>query len=1180
MSVKISIIIPVHNAEPYLKPCLECIAKQTFRDFECICVNDASTDDSCRTIKSFTKHDKRFSVVDIPASGAGAARNRGMELAKGKYFLFLDADDLFAPTMLEKFYARAEETNADIVFCKHQIYEMQKDLMRDCTGVPFPSIDPKVEYPFRTDPALPLQAYAPAPWNKFFRASFVREVGIQFQAIPSANDIGFTTKAKLAARHVASIDEPLVFYRTGQGANITSKVHKDPTCVVRALSDVWEFVERREWTKSVAEKFVAFVYPNFMYTVNMLRDKPEALARFGAFLQGASVFRALLAQASAMKAESSIDGYVSMYLMKTLSAASFAALSARLGERLRKAKSLSGPKVSVVIPCYNAGQALVHTLASVQNQKLTDIEVVVVNDGSQDNSLAIAQGVAANDPRIVVLDLAANSGTYVARKVGTLAAIGKYVTYLDADDELASDASEKLYDIAVKQGADVVHGQMRVQAEANVSSRQTVAMEKMVKPAGLTYTGGDILGACFCGQRYCGNVCAKLFGRLLMQRALIGLADAHLVMAEDLMQFFAFAVGAHKYVPYSGDVYLYHYGRGVTGKADLTPESYRRQCEQVKVLPILHDYVSDRFPGNVAVTNAFKALETRLYRDSYSRIFSFLSTDDDRRKAFGFLLEAATPLRLVSWLASEYFNKRDKFVLAYDRIRPCERMALRPIKTIGILYFHLTMGGVQRVIALLVPIFRKLGYNVVLILEKQLDGTCYPIPKDVRVEVLQHVSGRCGPASIPARLAELKGIVDQCAIDLMYYHPYSSNIMPWDALLCKLVCHIPFVLHFHNCIGTSLYVASQTPEFSYLAARMRTCDHVIALSRTDELYFRSQGIRADYVPNPVDDRLMAAAEDCRCENFSAKTILWVARISWEKHPIDPIIIFSNVRKRMPDAKLVVVGGGSADIAQVMKKKIADEGLEDCVTLAGSQSDVYPFYKKASAFLMTSSFEGFPMTLLEAGLHGLPIVMYELPFLESARDNAGVVQVAQGDTKAAANALCDILSDEGRFRSMSDAVLVRTRELASCDQASTWKEILEALQQPTEGNAYPITIDRGEVRMLLEELQYCYANGFGAKLAKIGQLEKDLKAVHEAVVADELRAKAKEGGGKELAEKNSNAISALAETARRVQSLAREVDSLKRSESYRIGMKVTAIPRLMVRWYRSLLELRKSGGNAR
>ena len=114
---KISIIIPVYNAEKYLPHCLDSILSQTFNDYEVICVNDGSNDNSLNILHEYTQKDKRITVIDQENQGCGYSRNNGYEKAKGDYIYFMDSDDAIHPQFLEVMHYFASTYNADLVCC-------------------------------------------------------------------------------------------------------------------------------------------------------------------------------------------------------------------------------------------------------------------------------------------------------------------------------------------------------------------------------------------------------------------------------------------------------------------------------------------------------------------------------------------------------------------------------------------------------------------------------------------------------------------------------------------------------------------------------------------------------------------------------------------------------------------------------------------------------------------------------------------------------------------------------------------------------------------------------------------------------------------------------------------------------------------------------------------------------
>lgn len=112
---KISVIIPIYNVEKYLMRCLNSVLTQTFKDFEVICVNDGSPDNSDRILKDYSDKDSRVMVINQENQGLSMARNNGLKRARGEFIYFLDSDDAIQPQTLDIVYNLATEHRADLV---------------------------------------------------------------------------------------------------------------------------------------------------------------------------------------------------------------------------------------------------------------------------------------------------------------------------------------------------------------------------------------------------------------------------------------------------------------------------------------------------------------------------------------------------------------------------------------------------------------------------------------------------------------------------------------------------------------------------------------------------------------------------------------------------------------------------------------------------------------------------------------------------------------------------------------------------------------------------------------------------------------------------------------------------------------------------------------------------------
>jgi glycosyltransferase involved in cell wall biosynthesis len=113
---KVSVSVPVYNAEKYLHQCLDSLINQTLQDIEIVIVNDGSTDGSEAICREYANKDSRIKLISKANGGSASARQAALEASTGQFFCACDADDWVEPTMYEKLYNRAQEVGADIVF--------------------------------------------------------------------------------------------------------------------------------------------------------------------------------------------------------------------------------------------------------------------------------------------------------------------------------------------------------------------------------------------------------------------------------------------------------------------------------------------------------------------------------------------------------------------------------------------------------------------------------------------------------------------------------------------------------------------------------------------------------------------------------------------------------------------------------------------------------------------------------------------------------------------------------------------------------------------------------------------------------------------------------------------------------------------------------------------------------
>ena len=280
---KISVIMPVYNAERYLDRALDSVLEQTLEDFEFICVNDGSTDASADILRERQMQDKRIQVYEQSNQGAGIARNMGLGHAKGEYLLFLDSDDIFHPDMFRQMYNRCVQENLDVVVCRSNRFELGREGAR----LPIPyalqkKLLPKKQ-PFR---ALDVQrdffnAFVWWPWDKMFRRNFICRERLSFQGLRTTNDLYFVVTAMLLAKRISYIDEVLVSHQICNTDSLEGSREKSSKCFYEALLKVQEFLLTKGFYQHFQQDFINYCLSFSLWQVDTLHgEKHKELLNF------------------------------------------------------------------------------------------------------------------------------------------------------------------------------------------------------------------------------------------------------------------------------------------------------------------------------------------------------------------------------------------------------------------------------------------------------------------------------------------------------------------------------------------------------------------------------------------------------------------------------------------------------------------------------------------------------------------------------------------------------------------------------------------------------------------------------------------------------------------------------------------------------------------------------------
>ena len=223
MKPKISIIIPVYNAQKHLRECLDSVVNQSFKDIEIICVNDGSTDNTKNILNEYSK-DTRITIINQENQGQGSARNNALNIAKGDYIQFVDADDWIELETCEKLYKKAVKDNLDLLLFQAINYDQNNDkyyeddyynnskLPHEFDNKTF-TLDDISEYMF---------SIAVTPISKLYKRNIIEKYHIRFPTRTFFEDNPFHWEVFLASKKI-SIMRNHFYLRRRHDASTTSK---------------------------------------------------------------------------------------------------------------------------------------------------------------------------------------------------------------------------------------------------------------------------------------------------------------------------------------------------------------------------------------------------------------------------------------------------------------------------------------------------------------------------------------------------------------------------------------------------------------------------------------------------------------------------------------------------------------------------------------------------------------------------------------------------------------------------------------------------------------------------------------------------------------------------------------------------------------------------------------------
>ncbi|WP_044913067.1 glycosyltransferase family 4 protein [Butyrivibrio sp. WCE2006] len=356
-------------------------------------------------------------------------------------------------------------------------------------------------------------------------------------------------------------------------------------------------------------------------------------------------------------------------------------------------------------------------------------------------------------------------------------------------------------------------------------------------------------------------------------------------------------------------------------------------------------------------------------------------------------------------------------------------------KSVALISDRLTTGGAERVTAIMATKLFEEGYRVLLINQTESMND-YQYASGISREII-YINFE---TDMYLYLCELMKIIMENGITSVCFHiPYEGLDYYYKAVFCKLI-GLRVVTQMHTSVSNFLRRSEGLRRHNEI---YKINDTLITLSESDREYWAKYGIRSVYIPNPVNPNLIRAYQNRYRYRYN---IIWVGRLdNKNKRILDIIPIMKKVIEIDPKVILRVYGATvNQAVLDELRRGIEYEKLDKNIELCGFQNDLDEIYGEAGIMLFTSPGEGFPMVILEAKAFSIPIVMYQLDYLELAKKNTGIISVEQGNAEQAAEMIIKLEENHELYVKKSKESWLDAQRFINFDTVKAWDAVFTSM----------------------------------------------------------------------------------------------------------------------------------------
>ena len=711
---------------------------------------------------------------------------------------------------------------------------------------------------------------------------------------------------------------------------------------------------------------------------------------------------------------------------------------------------MSQPLVSIIIPAADDGARVVQSLRSCTEQSLSHIEIIVVG-GSADETV---DRIAGADQRVRLTPRPDHTSAAVARQLGVAAAQAPLILFLEPGDELDRDAATRIHRAATESQAEIVEFESatvspdgRSRGTAHGAPQRLLHNEDIVRQRFPEGAAVDLGARSFA------------FGADVLRKVYTALSDAAAVDRADILAIAFLACGAATtYASSAEPIYRRHLSIP-RRRVRPSPDPLRSAMDAIDSMDGIALVVREwarQAPNPEPLVDGYESLRLA----TIARALEMLRRDAEGVTPAGIadLRARVSEVDVIAAAATFAPDVLQELAEYGDRLE----LGAKSVRSVLLTTSVLRTGGVSGVLRTQAQLLLDAGYRVTIATHRPgSDESAVPDGAE-----LVQIAG-----TTRHRLAQWAQLCRQNEVDVVIDHRilYSRD---WPGLaLAARTTGAATIGWIHNFAGRPTYNGNDL--HSLMQRHLNALAKLIVLSPLDVAFWKLRGVpHTAYLPNPPSPLLLDSVGEVPPKTAPMDRpieLVWWGRLEQHTKRVTELVEVAAALKRLRvDFRLRIIGPDWTDMSAVeLSALVSERGLDGLVDVTGPRhgQDLLDAIDSSDIFVNTSIIEGYPLTMPEAQSRGLPVLMYELPWLSLVQDNAGAISVPQGDAAALASAIAELAADPARYESVSRASVDAALGAISHDFRSLYEQLVSGTL-PAELSPEPTLEDGRKVLDLL------------------------------------------------------------------------------------------------------------------